>query len=394
MGCKITISAYLAFILRDFQKIVSWWPVLNFRMIRPNFILFFCLLATVLVAQPQSSTGVLARAEVDRTKPEIGDKIWLKVLISAPPGTQVEAIDFKVAMPDFGAENLDIRPRTTIAETPELLLEQRVNIQLFDTGYLFVPELAFPYRLADGTQDTAKTESLLITVSGIPVSEDDELMPIKPIIKEPLNWLDFWPAYLAAFVLLAGYLVFMWYRRQERSRVEPPPPPPKPAHVIALERLDDLENAQLWQKGDINPYYTRLSYVLRAYLEDRFNVPALESTTRQIDTALAQKSKLSHDQRTELSQLLQLSDLVKFARAEPEENLHQRGLDRVRTFVENTVPTGLPEPKNHETPIPPLQAEPAQPTIDVVNDEPQSSIIVVPAIGPIIATAAPQTEEE
>lgn len=307
-------------------------------MIRPQIILFLCLLLSGLFAQPQSSTGVLARAEVDRTKATIGDKVWLKLLISAPPGTQVEALDFKVAMPDFAADNLDVRPRAIVAETPELLLEQRVNIQLFDTGYIFIPELAVPYQLANGTLDTAFTESLLLTIAGVPISEDDELMPIKPIIKEPLNWLDFWPAYLAVVVFLLAYLVYFWYRRKERNRVEPPPPPPKPAHVLALERLDELESEQLWQSGQINPYYTRLSYVLRAYLEDRFNVPALESTTRQIDTALVDKGNLANDQRAELSQLLQLSDLVKFARAEPDENLHQRGLDRVRTFVTNTVP--------------------------------------------------------
>lgn len=333
-------------------------------MIRPKIILFLCLLVSGLAAQPQSSTGVLARAELDRSKATIGDKIWLKLLISAPPGTQVEGLDFKVAMPDFAADNLNVRPRATITESPELLLEQRVNIQLFDTGYIFIPELAVPYLLSNGTQDTAFTESLLLTITGVPISEDDELMPIKPIIKEPLNWLDFWPAYLAAFALLSAYLVYTWYRRKERNRVEPPPPPPKPAHVIAFERLDELETEKLWQDGQINPYYTRLSYVLRAYLEDRFKMPALESTTRQIDNALTEKGNLSDDQRTELGQLLQLSDLVKFARAEPDENLHQRGLDRVRTFVENTVPSE------------------------------QEEIIVVPAVGPIVATEDAQTEEE
>lgn len=307
-------------------------------MIRPKIVILLLLFCSLLIAQPQSSTGVLARAEVDKSKVTIGDKVWLKVLVSAPPGTEVDPIDFTGAMPEIAASNMDIRPRAVVAETPELLLEQRVQIQLFDTGYIFIPEIAIPYRLAGRATDTTKTESLLLTIAGVAITEDDELMPIKPIIKEALNWLDFWPAYLALVILLGGYLAYLWYQRRENTKAVAPPPPPKPPHVIALERLDTLEQKALWQQGEVNPYYTQLSYILRAYLEDRFTIPALESTTKQIDRELTKKQRLTDTQRSELSELLQLSDLVKFARAEPAATLHQRGLDRVRIFVENTVP--------------------------------------------------------
>lgn len=289
-----------------------------------------------LFAQPQSSTKALARAELERSTVQIGDQVGLTIRLSAPPDTEVAEIDFEVAGLTEAVEIVKATPLQEVAARPELLLEQRLLLQVFDTGYVFIPELPVPVRYPDGRLDTAFTENLMLTITGVATTDDEELMPIKPIIREPLNWLDFWPAYLGLFLLLAGWLAWKIYSGRGRNREEAPPPPPPPAHEIALERLRDLEGKSLWQRGELQAYYTELSHILRVYLEEGFSIPALESTTRQIDRALADKKRLTGEQRSELSQLLQLSDLVKFARAEPADDLHQRGLERIRTFVTTT----------------------------------------------------------
>lgn len=300
---------------------------------------------TLLTAQPQSSTNVLARAELGNTQLTIGDKVELRVNISAPPGTQVGTGDWRSSNADGGGlptslEVAEANPLNTIAETPELLLEQRWTLQTFDTGYVFVPALAYPYKLAGSNQmDTAYTEPLLITIKGIPLNNESELMPINPIIKEGRNWQDFWPIYLGLLLLIGGLALWRWFKYKADSKVVPPPPPPKPAHVLALEALQELEQEKVWQSGQIKAYYSELSRILRVYLEGRFKIPAMESTTKQIARSLAAKSDFDPQQSGELSQLLQLSDLVKFAKAEPGEDLHQRGLERVRSFVQNTVPS-------------------------------------------------------
>jgi hypothetical protein len=70
-------------------------------------------------------------------------------------------------------------------------------------------------------------------------------------------------------------------------------------------------------------------------------------TTRQITSALGQRTDFGQNQSTELSQLLQLSDLVKFAKARPAVELHAEGLKRVRTFVEETGK--VPEPRESDS---------------------------------------------
>ncbi|SER10270.1 hypothetical protein [Neolewinella agarilytica] len=308
---------------------------------------------TVLLAQQSTNKAVLARAELAQTKIDIGDQIWLDVKISAPPGTRITALPTGYMNTLEGLEVVSEKEMATISETPELLLQQRMLITSFDTGYIAIPPLPYIFTAADGRPDTAYTNDLLLHVRAFPVDEDNELRPIKPIIEEPLNWLDFWPAYL--ILALGGIAYLLWTIRKRQSKVAPPPPPPPPADEVALAELLSLEKKGLWENNQVKEYYSELTRILREYLEGRFSVPAMEMTTRQITSELGRRENLDRLQRSELSELLQLSDMVKFAKAEPAANLHAKGLDRVREFVKDTGKMPEPEP----SPVPPTAPAPA-----------------------------------
>jgi len=301
---------------------------------RLRLLLYLCLCTAVLTAQQSTNERVLARAELTTKEIDIGDQIWLEINISAPPATQVSPLPTGFLENYDGLEVMEEKALNTVAETPELLLQQRIKITSFDTGYIVVPQLPFAYVAADGRKDTAYTEDLLLRVRAFPVGEEDELRPIKPIIEEPLNLLDFWPLFLALALGGIGYLI--WLNRQRRQRQAPPPPPPPPA-----------------DKGETKAYYSELTRILREYLEGRFGVSAMEMTTRQITQELGRREELDRLQRSELGELLQLSDLVKFAKATPAAELHAQGLVRVRGFVKDT---GKPNPVPAEAASPPAPA--------------------------------------
>ena len=294
-----------------------------------------CGPAPVLLAQP-TNDGVLARAELARKTITIGDQIFLEVNLSAPPGAEIAPLPEEFINAQPGLEVIRATALNTVAEEPELLLQQRFLITSFDTGYVRVPPLPYAYRLAGGAADTTYTADLLLRVEAIPGVEEAELRPIRPILAERRNWRDFWPLYL---VLAAAALGFGLYRyRRGLAKPPPPPPPPPPADQAALAALDELEARRLWQQGHTKAYYTELTAILRGYLDGRFGIRAQEMTTRQITDELGRRAELDGEQRGELGQLLQISDLVKFARATPAEELHPRGLARVRAFVQDTSP--------------------------------------------------------
>lgn len=316
--------------------------------------LILLLLPLVMTAQQSTNARVNARAELSRTEITIGDQIWLEVNLSVPPNNTVAPLPNGYINSLPGVESIDEGPLNTVAETPELLLQQRFLVTSFDSGYVSIPPLPYTYQRSDGTVDTVFTNDLMLQVRTLPVGEDDALRPIKPIIEEPLNVYDLWPLFLLAVLGLVG---FVTYRNFKASKRVVPPPPPPPADLQALNALKELEQKQLWQNDQTKQYYSELTQIFREYLTARFNVPAMEMTSRQINKELGLKTNLSGDQLGEIKQLLQLSDLVKFAKATPAADLHPAGLERVRTFVRNTGPEATVAPA--ATIIDPAQQSPA-----------------------------------
>ena len=309
-----------------------------FRYILP----FLLLLACPLSAQQSTNRTVNARAELARKEIVIGDQLYLDINISAPPGTVVYPIPTAAVNDLPGTEVIEDEGLRTVAETPELLLEQRFLITSFDTGYVSIPALAIYFDDANGRRDTVYTNDLLLTVKGALVSAEDDILPIKPIIEEKRNWTDYWWLYLIVLAVVAGF-AFREYRRR-RTLPAPAPPPPPPAHVRAMDELDALQERKLWQSGQTDAYYVELTRILRTYLEGRYRLPAMEMTSKQITHNLKERVGLEASHRDELAELLQLSDLVKFAKATPPEELHPRSLERVRDFVRDTAPQPTLEP--------------------------------------------------
>jgi len=358
-----------------------------------RLLLFLFLLSPWLVAQQSTNDRVLARAELAASKITIGDQIWLEVNVSAPPGTQVSGLAPGYITGLDGLEAIQEKEIITVAETPELLLQQRFLITSFDTGYIALPPLPFVFKAANGRMDTAYTNDLLLTVNALPVSDDEELRPIKPIIEEPLNLLDFWPLFLLLALGGLGYAVYVYKKRQKQE--VPPPPPPPPADEVALAQLSELEQKNLWQNDQTKAYYSELTRILRAYLEGRFDVQAMEMTTRQITANLAKRRDFDDGYAKELGQLLQLSDLVKFAKARPAVELHPESLARVRSFVEATG--NEPEPElpvadglTFPDPVPAPSVAPATPPseAEVEGNKELKEEAVKPA------PLTPETEEE
>lgn len=136
-------------------------------------------------------------------------------------------------------------------------------------------------------------------------------------------------------MLLVWYIV--WYIRNKwQGRVREVKPAPKlPPHVIAIKALDELRNRKLWQNGKHKLYYSTLTEILRLYIEDRWEVGALEMTTDEIITALRDVD-IKHDSRSNLVAILRTADMVKFAKALPDGEENEQLFDYAYYFVENT----------------------------------------------------------
>lgn len=145
-------------------------------------------------------------------------------------------------------------------------------------------------------------------------------------------------AYAGIALIILALLVWavVHYLRHRRPQQRVIKPEPKlPPHVVAIKALEELGHRKLWQNGRHKQYYTALSSILKVYIDGRWNIGALDKTTGEV-IAMLRDVEMPRDSRSDLIEILQTSDLVKFAKAQPEAEENENNYTRAYYFVENT----------------------------------------------------------
>ena len=108
----------------------------------------------------------------------------------------------------------------------------------------------------------------------------------------------------------------------------------RPADEVALEKLDAIKETKIWRDGKVKEYQTELTDVVREYIGRRFDVQSTEKTSDE--TLRAMKPLIDKELFAKLSKMLQLADLVKFAKwhTTPDEN--EQALSTAYEFVNET----------------------------------------------------------
>ncbi|MFZ1751991.1 MAG: hypothetical protein WAU01_17480, partial [Saprospiraceae bacterium] len=163
--------------------------------------------------------------------------------------------------------------------------------------------------------------------------------PIKDIMFEKADLTDYL-IYLYIFIALLMMVAIGYYFLKLKKKKEEETTPVVPelilqAHEKALKALEKLNEQELWQKGFVKEYQSGLTDIIRSYIEARYIIRAPEMTTDEISRELA---NVDFDKRyiADLNEILQIADLVKFAKATPQDNVHSRFMDKAVEFVENT----------------------------------------------------------
>ena len=124
-------------------------------------------------------------------------------------------------------------------------------------------------------------------------------------------------------------------KRKKGEKIYQPQIPSRP-HEIALETLRKVETDKLWQQGRVKEYHSRVSDIIRTYIEQTLSINAMEMTTDLILSA-TQISALNQKLKSELQELLERADLVKFAKFLPLANEHEASMKNAVSFVESTM---------------------------------------------------------
>lgn len=291
--------------------------------------------------------NITATAHLDTNQITIGDYLNITFKVNTPKDQMIlfPVMDEKfVELLETPFDWISNTPIDTIFENNQLILSQKLTIIVFDSGsYTFPP---IPFFNIDSLL-VAQSNPLQFQVSTIAVDTTAAYKDIKPISKAPFGLHELW-LYLKKHglvillsLILIGIIIYLLIRYlKNRKRKKPREVkqviPVEEAHIIALRELELLNQKKLWEAGKIKQYYSELSEIIRVYIENRWQISAMEMVSSEIIMEL-QKVSIFKEEINRIEKMFEMADLVKFAKWNPLLSDHHLAFQFGKQFVENTA---------------------------------------------------------
>ena len=306
-----------------------------YLMMRRGFICFIFILALFQI--DLRGQQVTVNAKMDSIQIWIGQQTNLSFEFTQQPGQHVQTPLFSEVITP-GLEIVDRADNDTLkAKDGYLQITQSYVVTAFEDTLLLIP----PFPFVSG-EDTVWSPELSLKVIQPFVIDTTQIQiaDIKDVFKPRFSLWYFIKKsapYLGLLILLAA-IVYLIIRLSKKKSVDVQELLENkiPPYDLAIEKLNKIRQEKLWQQNRHKEYHSQLTDVLREYIDGQFMVPAPEMTSAEI---LAYFNYLKTENKEiyyNLQQILQLADLVKFAKWNVGPDEHELSLNNAFMFVNET----------------------------------------------------------
>ena len=272
------------------------------------------------------------QVEVDTTNIRIGEQFQYKISVDETENVIIPKLENLK-----GLEVVD----TLKIDTIKNKLVQKYILTGFDSGAFYIPQQQIFIR-----NQAHLTDSLLINVATVAIDTTKiKKFPIKGIKGEPYQFDDFknYIYWGIAILILLGLLIYYFVFKKKKETEEEVIIPLLPPYEEAIQKLQELDEKLLWQNNHIKKYYSELTGIVRGYIERELNIPALESTTDELigvikDFSDVKSIETNKETIQKLKELLQESDLVKFAKSKPMSHEIEQDRKDAKDVIDNLKP--------------------------------------------------------
>jgi hypothetical protein len=281
-------------------------------------------------------------ARIDHAVAHVGDPITLTITTVAKRGVPVNLPNV-LELDPFSV--LDRADAETDLGDGRVRREFTVKIAAYEPGPQTVPAVEVTYLGPGGDVRQTRTQPVELKIASLIANEPEPAMkenaaPVA-VLKQDLRLVYLAGGLFAA--LLGGLITWLIVRRFRQRVIVRPGPPPRPAHEVALERLDRLGSYGFLENADNRPFYFSVSEIIRDYLGGRFGFDSLELTTDELMAELHRRA--GHELvLAEIGRWLSACDLVKFAKVSPSATEARGTLELAIRIVESTRPRAEPAP--------------------------------------------------
>lgn len=300
------------------------------------YIFLFLLSSSIFAQQKQIETSI------DTTKNKIGAefKLTLKTVVSSKS---------KVVFPKLKnigpLEVIQSYPIDTVKKNDTYELIKKYGLTQFDSGKYTIPGIKILIDKQPYLSDSIRVEVANIKVDTL----QQKMYDIKDITAVDSGIGDWWIYVLIVLVIIGiGAFVYWFVKKRQQKKIE------EEVYKTPIEKatslLNNLEQKELVQKGEIKEYYSELTDIARNYIEEAIHIPAMESTTSELIQAIRlastkKKMTLTPETVENLERVLRQADLVKFAKSKPldfEISDDRNKIQKVILTLDNAIPTEVP----------------------------------------------------
>jgi hypothetical protein len=278
---------------------------------KSRFLLYLLVFATLSPGRAKAQVEVILNIEPERDTIVIGDQVTLKVSVVASPDDIIIFPDFEEKLTE-GIELIDTKDVDTLKSKDRNIrrLERKYLITSFDEGrYQFK---GFPVlKVTPSGVDTLYSNSeLTLTVRTIELDENFEPYDVKDIRTYPSQWWLLAVIIAVATLLIAFLAIFLVGKYGKTGKTVKLKINPYAWATYELEKLKKSNLASVQTKE----YYSKLTDIVREYIELQTNVSAMEKTSDEVLSLLPGTIFNSKELLQNIRDLFSVADLVKFAK--------------------------------------------------------------------------------
>jgi hypothetical protein len=279
--------------------------------------------------------NLVATLSVNSRDITVGDVIPLTLRVTHPAGWRVIFPTLDKQWGDFEVRGQAVPEIVTNSDSTQTTI-QKLEVVDMRPGEVQTPALTLSVANDQGSLSSLEVAPVSIVVRSVLIKGDTDLREIKPQVELVSARRPYWPLVTAGLLgaaTLSGYGVNRWRRRKLVDRRTP--------RQRALDSLAALSAHNPQTPAEIKAHGSLLADCLRDYLASFTHLPARDLTTREL--ALRFKDQeIPPAWSTQVLEVLQVCDGVKFANEELELWYLQTMISSVRQLVEQFPPQPQP----------------------------------------------------
>lgn len=294
--------------------------------------LFFLLFSVVSIF----AFDLSVKASVSTSQVFIGDRFIYEIEVTGPQGVKIELPEFVGNLGSFEVKDLQ-NFREELPGNQTRFVSKAVLNTFVSGDFLIAPQRIEASLESDSLK--LQTDPVALRVLNRMAGDEDDILDIEDPLKDPRlpAWIWIILAVFGAVLLIA---LGWWLRRKFKPELRILRLPP---YEEALEALKEMRARNLLQQGNQAEYFFEMGFILRRYLERRFQVDILDATLTELRRRMSHVAGLKENYKESVIRFAEETEPVKFAKFElsPERcEFWNAWMDRL---LEETRP--LPEEK-------------------------------------------------